>query len=171
MVKKKWIWILLILIGFGFYMVYSAFFYQEKKEIYTSSVDSKAPDFVLEDLNGQEFKLSNRRGHPVLIVFSTTWCTYCRERIPYLKEIYKNYTNRGLEMINIDIQESHERVSRFASDYQLPYNVLLDADGAVSRTYGVQGVPTIILVDKDGKIVCRDCRILQDILATMLGKV
>jgi peroxiredoxin len=74
-------------------------------------------------------------------------------------------------MINIDIQESHERVSRFASDYQLPYNVLLDEEGAVSRTYDVQGVPMIILVDKDGKIVCRGCETLPDLLVAMFEKV
>lgn len=170
MMKKKWI-CLVILIGCVLYLAYSAFFSREEKAIYTDSAGSKAPDFVLKDLNGQEFKLSNRKGNPVLIVFSTTWCTYCRTRIPYLKEIHKNYSNRGLEMVNIDIQESHEKVSRFASEYQLPYQVLLDQNRTVSDTYYVRGVPTIILIDRDGKIVCRDCQTLQDVLATMLGKV
>ena len=92
----------------------------------------KAPDFVLRDLNGRKFRLSDFRGkQPVLIIFSATWCTFCREEIPHFKSIHAAYAKQGLEIINIDIQESKEKVAKFTAKYGLPYRVLLDEDGAV----------------------------------------
>jgi len=130
-----------------------------QKAIEGTTTGEKAPDFVLKDLKGQSFRLSDYRGKkPVLIIFSTTWCTFCREEIPHFKKIYETYSGLGVEVVNIDIQESRAKVSGFAEKYGLPYRVLLDEDGTVSNVYDIRGVPALVLVDKDGMIVCRQCR-------------
>jgi peroxiredoxin len=132
-------------------------------------VAEKAPDFVLSDLKGQKFRLSDHRGiRPVLIIFSTTWCTFCKAEIPHLKSLYETYARRGLEVVNIDIQESKEKVAKFASQNQLPYRVLLDEDGSVSGVYEIRGVPTMVLVDKTGMVACRQCRTVESVLASMM---
>ena len=115
--------------------------------------DNQAPDFVLKDLKGDPFRLSDQRGKPVLLIFGTTWCPSCREEIPHLKEIYAQYAKKGLIMVNIDIQESRDKVSRYADKYELPYRVLLDENGDVAKTYGIRGVPALILLDKERMIV------------------
>jgi peroxiredoxin len=130
----------------------------------------KAPDFTLKDLQGIKFTLSENKGKPVLLVFGATWCPYCISDIPRLKEIYADYGKRGLIMVNIDIQESLDKVSRFAKKYQLPYRVLLDETAEVAEKYGVQGVPTTVLLDKNGMIVCRQCRAVEPFLEKMLKK-
>jgi len=129
----------------------------------------KAPDFVLSDLTGQKFRLSDHRGkRPVLIIFSTTWCTFCKAEIPRFKSLHATFAQQGLEVVNIDIQESKDKVARFASQNQLPYRVLLDEDGAVAGVYEIRGVPTMVLVDKNGMIACRQCRSVENVLATMM---
>lgn len=135
------------------------------------TIENKAPDFVLTDLNGQKFRLSDHKGkRPVLIIFSTTWCTFCRAEIPHFKSLYTSYAKQGLEIVNIDIQESKEKVAKYASKHEFPYRTLLDEDGTVSGIYEVKGVPTLILVDKNGMIVCRQCRTVDTLLKTMMKK-
>jgi peroxiredoxin len=131
----------------------------------------KAPDFVLTDLKGQQFRLSDRKGkNPVLIVFSATWCTYCVKEIPNLKSLHATYAKQGLEIVNIDIQESKEKVDKFAAKHDLPYRTLLDLDGAVSGVYQVRGIPTTVLIDKNGLIVCRQCRNLEAMIKSLMKK-
>jgi peroxiredoxin len=131
----------------------------------------KAPDFVLKDLSGQKFRLSDFRGkQPVLIIFSATWCTFCKEEIPHFKSIHLSYAKQGLEMVNIDIQESKEKVAKFAARYGLPYRVLLDEDGAVGGIYGIRGVPSMVLVDPNGNILCRQCQRVEPLIEMLLKK-
>ncbi len=136
----------------------------------TASVE-KAPDFILKDLNGRKFRLSDHRGKkPVLIIFSATWCSFCRDEIPHFKAIHAAYAKRGLEIVNIDIQESKEKVAKFTARYGLPYRVLLDEDAAVSGIYDIRGVPSMVLVDQSGNIVCRQCRNVEPLIETLLKK-
>jgi peroxiredoxin len=136
-----------------------------------TAVLEKAPDFVLPDLKGQKFRLSDFKGkRAVLVVFSTTWCPYCKDEIPYIKSLHATYAKRGLEVVAIDIKESREKVAKFAAKYDLPYRVLLDEEGAVSGIYNVRGVPSMVLVDQSGNIVCRQCPRVEPLLETILKK-
>lgn len=131
----------------------------------------KAPDFVLKDLNGRKYRLSDFRGkQPVMIIFGATWCTYCRDEIPRFKSIHAAYAKQGLEIVYIDIQESKEKVAKFAARYQLPYRVLLDEDGTVAGIYGIRGVPSVVLVDTGGNIFCRQCQRVEPIIESLLKK-
>lgn len=112
-----------------------------------------APDFVLPDLQGKVFQLSTEKGSPVLIFFGTTWCPSCRTELPRLKDIYEKNTKRGLKVFYINIMEPKGKVARFVKTNSLPFRTLLDENGEVSGSYGVVGVPTIVLIDKDGKLV------------------
>lgn len=142
---------------------------QKSFDITKPPAAEKAPDFVLTDLKGQKFRLSDHRGkRPVLIIFSTTWCTFCKAEIPHFKSLYSTYAQQGLEVVNIDIQEPKEKVAKFATQNQLPYRVLLDEDGSVSGVYDIRGVPTMVLVDKNGMVACRQCRTVESVLASIM---
>ena len=111
-----------------------------------------APDFSLKDLQGKTFKLSSYSGKQVLLFFGATWCPSCRAEIPAYKNIYATYSKSSLEVVYIDIMEPVEKVARFAKTNSLPYKVLIDEDGNVADNYGIIGVPTLILIDKEGYI-------------------
>jgi peroxiredoxin len=132
---------LLSVISFGQYIPNAPF----KSEI--------LPDFTLKDLQGKKFNLHKQIGAPVLLFFGTTWCPTCRGEIPAYKEIYKTYSSRGLIVIYIDIMEPATKVARFVKANELPYRTLLDEDGDVAQDYGVNGVPTLVLLDKEGRLI------------------
>lgn len=167
--RKKYIVFLavILILGLSAYSFSQDYQKEKKWDIRKQNIEEKAPGFLLEDLDGKEIKLSDYKGKLVLLVFSTTWCPYCRAEIPHLKEFYSQYNKQGFEVINIDIQESKKRVSSFVKKHKIPYKVLLDKDGSVARIYGVRGVPTKILIDRDGTILCRACRSV-DIMLDML---
>jgi peroxiredoxin len=128
------------------------------------AVDAVSPDFQLKDIKGQEVRLGDLQGRPVLLVFGTTWCPYCREEIPRIKEIYGQGREKKLEVLNIYVNETESKVAEFAAKYALPYRVLLDGDGRVAESYQVRGVPTLVLLDRQGKIMCYQCRNLDTML-------
>lgn len=127
-----------------------------------------APDFRLKDLTGQTVQLNKYRGVPVLLVFSTTWCPNCRTDVPKVNEIYKNYRNKGLVVFTIDIMEPFDRVLNFVRKRRVEVPVLLDGDGKVADAYGVVGVPTKVLIDAKGKIICWNCRTLEEKLKQLM---
>jgi len=127
-----------------------------------------AADFILRDLNGTNIRLKDFRGKMVLLNFMTTWCPECLASIPYLKSIYAQYYKKGLVMININIQEQQGKVAAYSGKHKLPYPTVLDVEGAVSKSYGVVGVPVKVLIDRDGRIICWNCRSLERQLENQL---
>jgi peroxiredoxin len=132
--------------------------------------DSAAPDFILKDLAGVDFKLSAAKGKPVLLIFLTTWCPTCRSEIPHYKDIYGTYGKRGLEVVCIDIEEPKNRVSQFAAKNQIPYKTLLDEKGRVAGAYDITGIPAMVLINRDGKVLTRKYFAIDTVLQTLLDK-
>jgi peroxiredoxin len=112
-----------------------------------------APDFSLKDIQGKTFQLSRQKGTPVVMFFGTTWCPLCRSEMPVYNTLYNKYAGRGLKFLYINVNESTERVTRYAKQSSFPGLVLLDSDGDVARNYSISGVPTLILLDNEGKII------------------
>ena len=127
-----------------------------------------ASDFTLGDLDGRVFKLSDYKSRVIVLYFMCTWCNDCRAAIPGLKDIYARYEAKGLILLKINIMESREKMKAYAKKYSIPYPILLDSDGSVSRNYGVVGVPVKLLINRDGRIVCWNCRSFDKLLEKQL---
>jgi peroxiredoxin len=131
----------------------------------TANQDDRALDFTLRDLDGRNVNLSDYKGKTILLYFMATWCPECRSAIPHLKEIYSLYNAKGLVLLIIDVMESKEKAAAFSRKYSLPFSTLLDEEGKVYRSYGVGGVPVKALIDRDGLIICWNCRSFDNLLA------
>ncbi|MDD5167216.1 MAG: TlpA disulfide reductase family protein [Syntrophales bacterium] len=129
----------------------------------------KVKDFSLTDIQGQRFNLKDYNKKTVLLIFGTTWCPSCRAEIPHFKQIFTTYSQRGLQVFYINIQESKDTASRFSAKYQLPYRTLLDPTGSVATSWDVMGVPAMVLV-KDGKVVTRDYRLIDGYLDKLYAR-
>ena len=114
--------------------------------------EKTAPDFHLKNLDGQMVSLSEFRGKPVLINFWASWCQPCREEMPYLQQVYDEWTGKGLVFLAIDIGETPATINKFFADNNLSLPVLLDTDKQVGQEYGITGIPETFLIDKNGII-------------------
>ncbi|WP_224483927.1 peroxiredoxin family protein [Robertkochia aurantiaca] len=126
--------------------------------------EMKAPEFTLKDLDGNEISLSDFRGNYVVIHIATTWCPFCNAEAPHLEQLYREYHDKGVQVLLIDVKESRELVrSNMKEKYNLSFPVLIDCDGKVAARFAPPGVlPDLardevmlasnILVDREGMI-------------------
>ena len=112
-------------------------------------------DFALDDVSGQRVKLSDLRGHPVVVNFWATWCPPCRQELPALQSAYQRFRDKGVILVGVDLKENAETIQNFTTQFGLTYPLLLDRDGAVSERYQVRGIPTTVIVDADGVVRAR----------------
>ena len=111
-----------------------------------------APDFTLKSFDGQEITLSQLKGKVVLLDFWATWCGPCKESIPHLIQLYKNYRERGFELVGMNVDKGDGQVvRRFIMSMDIPYPVVTAPEDVV-RSYRVTGITAAFLIDKDGKI-------------------
>ncbi|PMC39465.1 thiol-disulfide oxidoreductase [Bacillus sp. UMB0899] len=141
--------ILILLIGALGYTLYSNFFVSKEKV----KVGSKAPDFVLTDLEGNEHQLSDYKGKGVFLNFWGTWCEPCEREMPYMDNQYEYYKNQGVEVLAVNIAESNIAVQSFVDKHDLTFPIPLDKDRQVLNAYGVGPLPTTFLINPEGKVV------------------
>jgi len=110
-----------------------------------------APDFTLNDTEGNEHKLSDYRGKVVIVDFWSTWCSPCVVEIPHFVKFYNKYNEKGLVILGLSLDTDQLRLENFMEENNMEYPVLVNA-GKVSMMYAVKGIPTTYLINKDGKI-------------------
>lgn len=114
-----------------------------------------APDFAMEDANGNAVQLSDFTGKPVVLNFWTSWCKYCREEMPYFESAYQQYGSQiQFVMLNpVKSEKSGGDGKDFieASGYTFP--VFYETAGKAVTLYGVRGFPATMFIDAGGKIM------------------
>ncbi len=112
-----------------------------------------APDFTLPDITGKPLKLSSLRGKYVVLDFWGSWCGWCIKGMPDMKKYYEKY-NGKFEILGVDCEDTPEKWKAAVEKHQLPWKHVRQSQETqnVSDDYGVQGFPTKILIDPQGKI-------------------
>lgn len=114
---------------------------------------NEAPDFTLKDIDGKDFKLSSLRGKYVVLDFWGSWCGWCIKGIPDMKASYAKH-NGKVEFVGIDCNDTEQDWKDAVKEHDMPWiHVRNEGNPDVSVMYGIEGYPTKIIVDKDGKIV------------------
>ncbi len=114
-----------------------------------------APDFALKTLDGKDVKLSDQKGKVVLLDFWATWCPPCIKALPHLQatSANKELTDRGLVVWGVNAAEANAKVEAFLKKNNYTFSVPMDAKQAAMKAYGIEGIPTQVVVGKDGKVV------------------
>lgn len=114
-----------------------------------------APDFTLPDPNGKKVSLKNFRGKVVFLNFWATWCEGCREEMPSMERLYREFKGKGLEVVAVNVKEQRPAAMAFYKKLQLTYPVVLDSEGEVGLLYGAFGLPVTYLIDRKGVVLAR----------------
>ena len=113
----------------------------------------QAPDFTLKDNNGKDLALSSLRGKHVVLDFWGSWCGWCIKGFPEMKKYYEKYKDR-LEILGIDCNDKEEKWLDAIKKNELPWkHVFNPKDSELTTKYAIQGFPTKIILDPNGKIL------------------
>ena len=114
-------------------------------------VDSPAPDFVLQTVDGEQIRLSDLRGKVVAVNFWATWCAPCRLEMPDLQVRADRFRDR-LVVLGVNFGETAEEVAAFREEIGVDFPLLLDPKADVQGLYRVLGYPTTFFIDEAGTI-------------------
>jgi len=114
-----------------------------------------APRAVFITITGKKIALEGLRGKPVIVTFWATDCPACIEEIPYWVALYRQFHDRGLELIAVSMYyDPPSHVVGMAQARRLPYDVALDLTGEQARAFGdVELIPTTFVIDPAGGII------------------
>ncbi len=122
---------------------------------------------------GQPLDWSKYEGKVVLIDFWATWCGPCRAELPNVRKNYEAYHDRGFEVVGVSLDQKTEDLEKFMEKEKLPWTIVRDdswnkakpqptsdkfVTGYLANYYGVFGIPTMILLGKDGKAITINAR-------------
>lgn len=125
----------------------------KNEEVVTGlDIGNMAPDFQLETLTGDKVKLSDFRGHRVMINFWATWCPPCRAEMPDMEKFHQDKEIVILAVNLTDTESSIKDVNKFADEYQLTFHILMDSNLDVSTLYHIHPIPTTYMIDSNGLI-------------------
>jgi peroxiredoxin len=131
-----------------------------------------APEFSLKSLEQKQYALRSllERG-PVVAAFFKISCPVCQFTFPFLERLHQRYGSGGATFLGIS-QDDARATKSFAAEYGITFPMVLDEDGyLVSNAYGLTNVPTIFLIDTDGKVKVSSMGFDKKDLETIAGQL
>lgn len=116
-----------------------------------------APDFTVELVanspSAPSFHLAEQKGHPVLLDFWATWCGPCKAQSPVVNRIAARYKDRGLVVVGVNTSDEEGMAAYYAKSHGLTFPMAYDRGNNAARAFGVENLPTMVLISKTGKLV------------------
>ncbi len=115
-------------------------------------VGDKAPDFQLKALDGSDVTLASLKGKVVLLDFWATWCGPCKQVMPTIQKLNDDFKDKGVVVMGVNTFERGEGAAKkYMDSKKYTYGCLLKGD-ELAKTYGINAIPTLIIINKDGTI-------------------
>jgi peroxiredoxin len=115
-----------------------------------------APNFSAQDLSGKTVRLSDFRGKKVAVVsFFATWCPPCRMEMPILQKLNRKYAGKDVAFLAVSIDAPGTDLKPFVKEFGLTFPVLHDTKSTAAKAYKVKGIPMLVLIDKQGRLIAR----------------
>jgi len=113
----------------------------------------KAPPFSLEDLSGKKVELKQFKGKVVFLNFWATWCGPCKEEMPSMEALHQQFRQKGFVFLTISVDyEGLKPVKEFIEKHRYTFPVLLDPKCDTLDPFEVKGIPTTLIIDKNGRL-------------------
>jgi len=110
-----------------------------------------APDFTLQDIDGDTFELKSARGHWVFLHFWASWCGPCKKEMPAIQRLADAMRDK-LQIVMVNTAEDEDTIFTFLAAINVELNSLLDRDGQVTEVWKPRGLPTTFLINPKGEI-------------------
>jgi len=120
--------------------------------VFAASPSDPAPNFTLKALDGKNLKLSELTGTVVLLNFWASWCGPCRQEMPLLNAMHNKYEPLGFTVLGVNVEQNIDDARGFMQDFPVDFPVVLDQRNEVSSAYKIVGMPTTLILDRDGNI-------------------
>lgn len=115
-------------------------------------------------VDGQSFNIDSLKGKVVLVDFWATWCPPCVASMPSLKKLYKEYHDKGFEVVGVSLDEDKDTLSSFLTEQEIPWPQIFDGESnTLARKYQIEAVPSMFLVGRDGKLKTLDVHDLSEL--------
>ncbi len=138
------------------------------------SAQEKAYNFLLQDISGKTYRLSDYKGKVVIVNFFATWCRFCRMEIPHLVSLAGEYKDK-VQIFSISVDENpHDVLPKFIRDFNINYPVLIANEDVISAYGGLtEGIPYTVFIDKNGIIRntylgARDKKVFEEEISKLL---
>ncbi|HWZ63950.1 MAG TPA: TlpA disulfide reductase family protein [Steroidobacteraceae bacterium] len=95
------------------------------------------------------------KGRVVYVDFWASWCAPCRESFPWMNRLQQELGPKGLVIVAVNVDRERAEAERFVHEHPPRFRIVFDADGSLPEKFGVQGMPTSFLIDRDGHIRSR----------------
>jgi peroxiredoxin len=112
--------------------------------------DVQAPGFTLQSRDGKTVTLAQFKGDVVMLNFWASWCGPCRQEMPLLDSIYKQYKDMGFTLIGVNVEPNSRDANAWLMKTPVSYPILYDTKSQVSQLYHVQAMPTTVIIDRKG---------------------
>lgn len=141
---------------FGIGIAGLLFFQRDAKTDFapTSSLKQRevAPTFTLALLDGGNFASGEHKGKPVLLNFFASWCLPCRDEMPAIEKVSREYRPKDVAFIGVAVDDTEAKLRDFTGKFGVTFPVGLDQGAAIQKSFGLYGVPTTYFIDRKGVI-------------------
>jgi peroxiredoxin len=142
---------------------------------YIVKVGDVAPDFTCTLTDGSQVKISDLKGKVVMLQFTASWCSICRNEMPHIeKDIWlKHKDNKDFVLIGVDRDEPLETVVEFGKAVGVTYPLALDPGADIFALYALrnEGITRNVLIDREGKIVMLTRKFKEDEFSRLCGMI
>lgn len=118
----------------------------------SSPVATAAPDFKLPARDGGELRLSELKGQVVMINFWATWCGPCRQEMPLLEQLQAKYEPLGFTLVGVNVEPDSAAAAKWLANVPVSFPILFDTENSVAERFGVEGMPSSVFVDREGRV-------------------
>lgn len=147
--------LLLVLAALG-YNLLAPKYLQREDFLSSQAAKAAAPDFTVQDADGNSVSLSDFKGEPVVLNFWASWCAPCKAEMPDYEEMYQEYGPKGVVFMMVNLtdgdRETIDTAKKFLSDNHYTFPVYFDTKFSASDAYGISGIPNSIFIDRDGNV-------------------
>jgi len=114
-----------------------------------------APRFNAKTMSGETFTNASVKGKVVLFQFWATWCQYCRAEQSVVDKLQKEFADKGLIVLAVDVAESKKKVKQYLQENPRDVRIVLTEDTNLAAMYQATQYPIYVVVDRDGNIVAQ----------------